>query len=218
MSYCPCERLSAMPRRLRVEYEGAIYHLMNRGDRREAIFLDEQDRQLFLETLAEACQKTGWRVHAFCLMNNHFHLIVETPRANLVAGMRCFCPCEGLWAMPRKLRVEYEGAIYHLMNRGDRREAIFLDEQDRQLFLETLGEACQKTDWQVHACCLMNNHFHLVVETPRANLVAGMRWFLGTYTARFNRRHKLFGHLFSGRYKSLIVDGSGTGYLKSVCD
>jgi hypothetical protein len=64
----------------------------------------------------------------------------------------------------------------------------------------------------------MGNHFHLVTETPRANLIAGMRWFLGTYTARFNRRHKLFGHLFSGRYKSLIVDGSGSGYLKSVCD
>ena len=64
----------------------------------------------------------------------------------------------------------------------------------------------------------MNNHFHLVIETPKANLVAGMKWFLGTRTARFNRRHKLFGHLFSGRYKSLLVDASGKGYLKSVCD
>jgi hypothetical protein len=64
----------------------------------------------------------------------------------------------------------------------------------------------------------MPNHFHLVVETPQPNLVVGMKWFLGTYTGRFNRRHKLFGHLFSGRYKSLFVDGSGSGYLKSVCD
>jgi REP element-mobilizing transposase RayT len=120
--------------------------------------------------------------------------------------------------VPRKLRVEYEGAIYHVMNRGDRREPIFVDDEDREKFIETLGQACGKTGWQVHAYCLMGNHFHLVVETPRANLVAGMRWFLGTYTARFNRRHKLFGHLFSGRYKSLIVDGSGSGYLKSVCD
>jgi len=120
--------------------------------------------------------------------------------------------------MPRKLRVEYEGAIYHVMNRGDRREPIFLCDEDRQLFLETLQEVCQKTGWQVHGYCLMGNHFHLVIETPRANLIAGMRWFLGTYTARFNRRHKFFGHLFSGRYKSLIVDGSGTGYLKTVCD
>lgn len=120
--------------------------------------------------------------------------------------------------MPRKLRVEYERAIYHAMNRGDRREPIFLGEADRALFLQTLGEACQKTGWQVHALCLMSNHFHLVVETPRANLAAGMQWFLGTYTTRFNRRHKLFGHLFSGRYKSLLVDGSVTGYLKAVCD
>jgi len=113
--------------------------------------------------------------------------------------------------MARKLRVEYEGAIYHVMNRGDRREAIFKDDQDREQFLATLGEGCGKTDWQVHAFCLMPNHFHLVLETPRANLVTGMKWFLGTYTGRFNRRHKLFGHLFSGRYKALIVDGSGTG-------
>ena len=120
--------------------------------------------------------------------------------------------------MPRKLRIEYPGAIYHVMNRGDRREPIFRDDADRELFLATLGECCGKTDWQVHAWCLMPNHFHLVLETPRANLVAGMKWFLGTYTARFNRRHKLFGHLFSGRYKALAVDGSGNGYLKTVCD
>jgi REP element-mobilizing transposase RayT len=120
--------------------------------------------------------------------------------------------------MARKLRVQYPGAIYHVMNRGDRREPIFQDEADHKLFLQTLGEACQKTGWQVHAWCLMSNHFHLVIETPQANLVAGMKWLLGTYTGRFNRRHKLFGHLFSGRYKALIVDGSGTGYLKTVCD
>ena len=120
--------------------------------------------------------------------------------------------------MPRKLRVQYPGAIYHVMNRGDRREPIFKDDKDRRRFLETLGQACDKTGWQVHAYCLMLNHFHLVVETPRANLVAGMKWFLGTYTSRFNRRHKLSGHLFSGRYKSLVVDGSGDGYLRTVCD
>jgi len=120
--------------------------------------------------------------------------------------------------MARKVRVEYPGAVYHVMNRGDRREPIFQDDPDRKRFLETLAECCAKTGWQVHAYCLMPNHFHLVVETPQANLVAGMKWFLGTYTARFNRRHKLFGHLFSGRYKSLVVDGSGNGYLKAVCD
>ncbi len=120
--------------------------------------------------------------------------------------------------MARKLRLQYPGAIYHLMNRGDRREPIFLNPADHQTFLQTLGEACAKTDWQIHAFCLMKNHFHLVVETPKANLSAGMKWFLGTYTSRFNRRHRLFGHLFSGRYKSLLVEGSGNGYLKTVCD
>ena len=120
--------------------------------------------------------------------------------------------------MARKLRVEYAGAIYHVMNRGDRREPIFLDDRDRGTFLETLAQACQKTEWEVHAYCLMPNHFHLVVETPQGNLVAGMKWFLGTYTSRFNRRHKFFGHLFSGRYKALVVDGSGSGYLHTVCD
>jgi REP element-mobilizing transposase RayT len=118
--------------------------------------------------------------------------------------------------MARKLRVQYPGAIYHVLNRGDRRETIFRADQDRVLFIDTLAETCQKTGWQVHALCLMSNHFHLVLETPNANLVAGMKWFLGTYTSRFNRRHKLFGHLFSGRYKSLVVDGSGTGYLRTV--
>ena len=87
--------------------------------------------------------------------------------------------------MPRKLRVQYPGATYHVMNRGARREPIFLGDPDRHLFLETLTQACDKTSWQVHAYCLLGNHFHLVLETPRANLVAGMRWFLGTYTARF---------------------------------
>ncbi len=120
--------------------------------------------------------------------------------------------------MARKLRVEYPGAIYHVMNRGDRREPLFKDDLDRRRFVETLAEACAKTAWQTHAYCLMENHFHLVIETPLANLVAGMKWFLGTYTSRFNRRHKLFGHLFSGRYKALLVDGSGHGYLRTVCD
>src|SRR6476659_5540706 len=120
--------------------------------------------------------------------------------------------------MPRPLRIEYSGAIYHVMNRGDRRQQIFRDLHDRVRFLNTLTEACGKTEWQIHAYCLMSNHFHLVIETPQPNLVAGMKWLLGTYTVRFNRRHKEFGHLFSGRYKSLIVDGSGNGYLKTVCD
>jgi putative transposase len=104
------------------------------------------------------------------------------------------------------------------MNRGDRHEPIFKDNRDRNAFIQTLGQACAKTGWHVHAWCLMSNHFHLVIETPQPNLVAGMKWLLGTYTGRFNRRHSYFGHVFSGRYKALIVDGSGNGYLKTVCD
>lgn len=119
--------------------------------------------------------------------------------------------------MARKLRIQFPGAIYHVMSRGDRREDIFRDDFDRESFLKTLADACAKTAWQVHAFCLMPNHFHLVVETPQPNLVAGMKWFLGTYTARFNRRHKLSGHVFAGRYKSLLVGGDG-GYLRTVCD
>ena len=120
--------------------------------------------------------------------------------------------------MLRPLRIEYEGAIYHLMSRGDRRENIFYDDVDRYDFLKTIGEACQKADFQVHAYCLMPNHFHLVLETPDANLVVGMKWLLSSYTLRLNHRRKLVGHVFSGRYKALLVDGSGDGYLKTVCD
>lgn len=120
--------------------------------------------------------------------------------------------------MPRQLRLEYPGAIYHVMNRGDRREAIFRDDADRQRFLSTLSEACGKTEWQIHAYCLMSNHFHLVIETPAPNLVVGMKWLLGVYTKRFNIRHRECGHLFAGRYKALFVEASGNGYLRTVCD
>ena len=80
--------------------------------------------------------------------------------------------------MTRRVRIQYPGAIYHVMNRGDHKERIFCDDQDRQQFLATLEEVCQKTAWHVHAFCLMSNHFHLVVETPTPNLVEGMTWFL----------------------------------------
>ena len=103
------------------------------------------------------------------------------------------------------------------MSRGDRREAIFLDNKDRTEFLRTLGQACQKTAWQVHAYCLMTNHF-LVVETPQPNLALGMKWLLGTYTQRFNRRHRHWGHLFGGRYKAQLIDSRTRGYLRCACD
>jgi putative transposase len=116
------------------------------------------------------------------------------------------------------MRIEYPGAIYHVLNRGDRRGPIFLDDGDCHDFIKTLAEACQKTGFEIHAFCLMKNHFHLVVETPRGNLVAGMRWLLSTYSNRFNHRHDQCGHVFGGRYKAMVVDGSNSGYLRTVCD
>ena len=136
----------------------------------------------------------------------------------VISSLTVECRFGILRSVARKLRIQYAGAVYHVMNRGDRREPIFKDEQDYEAFLHTLGQACRKALWQVHAYCLMANHFHLVIETPQPTLVMGMKWLLGTYTGRFNRRRKQCGHLFSGRYKALVVDGSGNGYLKSVCD
>src|SRR5258707_4245890 len=78
-----------MARKLRVEYLGAFYHVMNRGDRGKPIFRDAEDRQAFIDTLSEACAKTGWQVHALCLMGNHFHLIIETPQSNLCFVVNC---------------------------------------------------------------------------------------------------------------------------------
>jgi putative transposase len=121
--------------------------------------------------------------------------------------------------MARPLRIEYPGAVYHVLSRGDRREAIFRTDADRKLFLDLLAQTCRRAGWQIHAYCLMDNHFHLVVEAPRSNLSAGMQWLLGSYTQRFNRRHGLWGHLFGGRYKALLVDGRPSGaYLRRVCD
>ena len=120
--------------------------------------------------------------------------------------------------VPRKLRVEYPGAMYHVMSRGDQRDDIFFTDVDWHDFVKTLAEACEKTGWQVHAYCLMRNHYHLVLETPNANLVAGMAWLQSTYTIRLNSRHKLTGHVLSGRYKDQLVEGSGNGYLRTACD
>src|SRR4030095_13062288 len=120
--------------------------------------------------------------------------------------------------MARKTRVEFPRAIYHVMDRGDRREAIFHDDEDRQRFIRTLGEACERTGWRIHAFVLMGNHYHLFLETPQANLVAGMRWFQTTLTVRFNRKHGLSGHLFQGRYKAVVVDPEERGYFVTLSD
>ena len=120
--------------------------------------------------------------------------------------------------MPRKVRIQYAGAVYHVMCRGDRREAIFSDDGDREIFLATLAQMCGRTGMQVHSYVLMGNHYHLLLETPEPNLVAGMKWFQGTYTQRFNARHRLSGHLFQGRYKAIPVQAEAEGYFGAASE
>jgi putative transposase len=107
--------------------------------------------------------------------------------------------------MARPLRIEYDGAFYHLTSRGNERKAIFKDDTDRQLFLDSLSQVTERFHWLCHAYCLMDNHYHLVVETPDANLSQGMRQLNGVYTQAYNRRHRRVGHLFQGRFKGILV-------------
>ena len=111
--------------------------------------------------------------------------------------------------MTRPLRLEFEGALYHITSRGDRRENIYATDEDRQGFLSLLARVCETYNWTCHAYCLMSNHYHLLVETPDANLSIGMRQLNGVYTQDFNRRNHCCGHVFQGRYKSILVDKEG---------
>ncbi len=103
-----------------------------------------------------------------------------------------------------------------MMSRGDRQNLIYRDGRDKEIYLETLAEACSRCGWRIHAFVLMDNHYHFLLETPSANLVEGMKWLQGTYTQRFNSRHKEWGHLFQGRYKALLVDGGSGDYFAMV--
>ncbi len=107
--------------------------------------------------------------------------------------------------MARPLRLEYAGALYHVTSRGDRREDIYFDDDDRIAWLKILGSVCARFNWVVHAYCQMTNHYHLLVETVDGNLSRGMRQLNGQYTQQFNRRHGMVGHLFQGRYKAIVV-------------
>jgi REP-associated tyrosine transposase len=118
--------------------------------------------------------------------------------------------------MARPVRIEYPGAVYHVMSRADPGKRLFRDDTDHERFLVTLGHACEKTGWRIHAYVLMSNHYHLLLETPEANLIAGMKWLQGTYTQRYNLRHGIFGHLLQGRYKAIIVDGKQESYFQVV--
>ena len=107
--------------------------------------------------------------------------------------------------MARPLRLEFPGALYHLTSRGNRQEDIFKDDTDRVAFLSVLNKVCGTYNWVCHAYCLMSNHYHLLIETPDANLSKGMRQLNGVYTQTHNRTHGRSGHVFQGRYKAILV-------------
>lgn len=117
--------------------------------------------------------------------------------------------------MARPLRIEFDGAVYHVTSRGNARKPIYKDDEDRGMFLDVLHQVNARFNWLCHAYCLMNNHYHLVIETPDGNLSKGMRQLNGIYTQRFNRKHHRVGHIFQGRYKALVIDREG--YLLEVC-
>ena len=108
--------------------------------------------------------------------------------------------------MSRPIRIEFPDALYHVTARGDRREDIFEDDQDRHEFLTILEQVITRFNWTCYAWCLMDNHYHLLIQTPDGNLSKGMRQLNGVYTQASNRRHRHVGHLFQGRFKAILVD------------
>jgi putative transposase len=117
--------------------------------------------------------------------------------------------------MSRPLRLEFAGALYHITSRGNGRNLIYLQDDDFELFLQVLAKVCERYNWVIHAYCLMSNHYHLLVETPDANLSQGMRQLNGVFTQSMNRKHHRVGHLFQGRYKAILVDKDA--YLLELC-
>ncbi|TSC95364.1 MAG: hypothetical protein Athens101410_614 [Parcubacteria group bacterium Athens1014_10] len=117
--------------------------------------------------------------------------------------------------MTRPLRIEYPGAIYHITSRGNAKQIIFQDDLDRGNFFRVLSLVIERFNWICHSYCLMDNHYHLIIETPEGNLSRGMRQLNGVYTQSFNTRHNKVGHLFQGRYKAILVDKDS--YLLSLC-
>jgi putative transposase len=116
--------------------------------------------------------------------------------------------------MARPLRIEYPGAFYHVINRGNAGEEIFKNIRDREKFMTNLETATERFDLRIHTYCLMTNHYHLLVETPRANLSQAVKWINVSYAAYYNRKHQRRGHLFQGRFKAILVDADA--YLKHL--
>ena len=108
--------------------------------------------------------------------------------------------------MARQLRLELAGGLYHVTSRGDRREDIYTDDEDREKWLEILGNVCSRFNWCCHAYCQMDNHYHIVIETAEANLSKGMRQLNGVYTQYYNKQHNRVGHVYQRRYKGILVE------------
>jgi putative transposase len=117
--------------------------------------------------------------------------------------------------MARPLRIEFPGAVYHVTSRVNAKQAIFIDDEDRGRFLDVLTMVVERFNWLCHAYCLMENHYHLLIETPHGNLSKGMRELNGVYTQGVNQRYRRVGHLFQGRYKAIIVEKDN--HLMSLC-
>ena len=117
--------------------------------------------------------------------------------------------------MARPLRLEFEGAVYHVTSRGNARQDIVADDEDRRTFLRMLAHVVDRYGWLCHAYCLMDNHYHLLIETPQSNLSQGMRQLNGRYTQAYNRRHLRVGHLLQGRFKAILVEKEA--HLLELC-
>jgi len=117
--------------------------------------------------------------------------------------------------MARPLRIEYSGALYHVTTRGNAGGRIFRTDKDREYFLDLLGFIIERFNWLCHAWCLMDNHYHLILETPEGNLSRGMRQLNGIYTQKYNWKYTKTGHIFQGRYKAILVDKES--YLLQLC-
>jgi len=118
--------------------------------------------------------------------------------------------------MPRKLRIQQPGSLYHVINRGNYRADLFATEGASKAFLTALFDALSRYGWRLHAYVLMRNHYHLALETPMPNLVEGMHWLQGTFANRFNKFRKQNGHVFQGRYKAIVLEGKAE--LRRVVD
>ena len=195
-----------MARKLRIEYAGAVYHVMNRGDRQEAIFEDDADRQRFLETLTEVCLKAGWQVHAYCLMGNHFHLVVETPQANLVAGVQ-------------ERRAEERSEQWKPVRRG----WCLGEEQFRKELLEQVHQMARAHHYGEEIGQSAEEQARGIIAEELTRLgwkVAGRRqsWVSG---GRRHRQREARAAVAAGNDRQQVMDrrtiGDGVGEQRDVC-